>query len=488
MFTLPTFLAECCKAAMDVVTSVPLFVGYAIQPYWTERNIFAFALFMSWLTYVWETYLSYRQYKMCKATPRVPPELTAITDQETFSKARLYQLDKMKFGFYSSIWNELETTVVLLFGGFAFFWHFCEGLAAKAGAPDHELVVTSLFIFGGSLLSTLLDLPWTIYYTFVLEERHGFNKQTPAFFAKDRVKKFFLMQVVILPIACGIVQIIKMGGDYFFIYLWFFTLIVSILMSFIYSDIIAPLLDKFTPLPEGELKTRIEELAASISFPLKKLLVVEGSKRSSHSNAYFFGLFKEKKIVLFDTLFEKDEATENENGDITSEEEASKSKAEPEKKQHKKTGCNNDEILGVLAHELGHWKLSHVIKNFIIGQVHLFFCFMIFSLLYKDDRAYRAFGFYDSKPIFIGLMLIFMYIFSPYNTLVDFLMTVLSRRFEFQADAFARRMHHASFLRSALIKLNRDNLSFPVYDWLYSSWHHSHPPVLERIRALGKID
>ncbi|KAH8021475.1 hypothetical protein HPB51_015871 [Rhipicephalus microplus] len=404
---------------------------------------------MSWLTYVWETYLSYRQYKMCKATPRVPPELTAITDQETFSKARLYQLDKMKFGFYSSLWNELETTVVLLFGGIAFFWHLCEGLAARAGAPNHELAVTSLFIFGGSLLSTLLDLPWSIYYTFVLEERHGFNKQTPGFFAKDRVKKFFLMQLVILPISCGVVQIIKMGGEYFFIYLWFFTLIVSVSVHVVFAA---------------------------------------GSKRSSHSNAYFFGLFKEKKIVLFDTLFEKDATTEGENGGIVNEENVSKSKAEPEKKQQKKTGCNNDEILGVLAHELGHWKLSHVIKNFVIGQVHLFFCFMIFSLLYTDDRAYRAFGFYDYKPVFIGLMLIFMYIFSPYNTLVDFLMTVLSRRFEFQADAFARRMHHASFLRSALIKLNRDNLSFPVYDWLYSSWHHSHPPVLERVRALGKID
>ncbi|XP_077488071.1 CAAX prenyl protease 1 homolog [Amblyomma americanum] len=488
MFTLPAFLAQCCKAAMDVVTGVPLTVGYAIQPYWTERNIFAFALFMSWLTYLWETYLSYRQYKVCKSTPRVPSELSVITDQETFSKARLYQIDKMKFGFCSGIWSELETTVVLLFGGFAFFWHLCEKLAAKAGAEHNELVVTSLFIFGGSLLSTLLDLPWSIYYTFVIEERHGFNKQTPGFFAKDRVKKFFLMQAVVLPISCGIVQIIKMGGDYFFIYLWFFTLIVSVLISFIYSDYIAPLLDKFTPLPEGNLKTKIEELAASIHFPLKKLLVVEGSKRSSHSNAYFFGLFKEKKIVLFDTLFEKEELTEGENGTVSGEEDAAKDKALPEKKTHKKTGCNDDEILGVLAHELGHWKLSHVIKNFVIGQVHLFFCFMIFSLLYTDEQAYRAFGFYNSKPIFIGLMLIFMYIFSPYNTLVDFLMTALSRHFEFQADAFARGMHRASYLRSALIKLNRDNLSFPVYDWLYSTWHHSHPPVLERVRALGKVD
>ncbi|XP_077540975.1 CAAX prenyl protease 1 homolog isoform X1 [Haemaphysalis longicornis] len=486
MFTLLGFLEQCLRAPLGVGHTVTQFVGYAVLPYWTERNIFAFALFMSWMTYLWETYLSYRQYKLCKSTTRVPPEVNAITDQDTFSKARLYQLDKMKFGFYSGIWSQLETTLVLLFSGFAFFWHLCENWAAKAGVANSELATTSLFIFGGSLLSTLLDLPWSIYYTFVIEQRHGFNNQTAGFFAKDRVKKFFLMQLIILPIVCGIVQIIKLGGDYFFIYLWFFTLVVSVLMSFIYSDFIAPLLDKFTPLPEGQLKTRIEELAASINFPLKKLFVVEGSKRSSHSNAYFYGLFKEKKIVLFDTLLEKDEVAEGENGTVAPEEDAAEAKQE--KKPRKKTGCNDDEILGVLAHELGHWKLSHVMKNFIIGQIHLFFCFLIFSLLYSDDRVYRAFGFYNTRPVLIGLLLIFMYIFSPYNTLLDFFMTALSRRFEFQADAFARGMHRASWLRSALIKLNRDNLSFPVHDWLYSAWHHSHPSVLERIRALGKID
>ncbi|CAL1273872.1 unnamed protein product [Larinioides sclopetarius] len=224
----------------------------------------------------------------------------------------------------------------------------------------------------------------------------------------------------------------------------------------VYADFIAPLFDKFTPLPEGTLRTRIEELAKSISFPLKKLYVVEGSKRSSHSNAYFYGFYKNKRIVLFDTLI--------------------------------KTGCNNDEILAVLAHELGHWKLNHVLKNLIIAQVNLFLCFAVFALLFKNSSLYAAFGFHDQQPVIVGLVVIFQYVFSPYNEVLSFLMTALSRRFEFQADAFAKVLNKAADLRSALIKLNRDNLGFPVYDWLYSTWHHSHPPLLERIHALGKLD
>lgn len=489
MFSVLGFLAECCGAAKALAMNFVLFASGAVRPYWTVQNIFIFSLTVAWVLYLWETYVSYRQYKVCKETARIPAEVTAITDQETFTKARLYQLDKSKYGFCAGLWNQLETTLVLLFGGFPFLWAVSEKWAAKAGLPGNELAVTAAFIILGSVISTILDLPWSVYYTFVIEQRHGFNNQTAGFFAKDRVKKFFITQFITIPIVSGIIQIIKLGGDYFFIYLWVFTLIVSVLMSFIYSDFIAPLLDKFTPLPEGELRSKIEELAASIHFPLKKLFVVEGSKRSSHSNAYFYGLFKEKKIVLFDTLLEKSVPLDGENGTVVNDrEDEIQEKEMPEKKQHKKTGCNDDEILGVLAHELGHWKLNHVIKNFIIGQMHLFFCFLIFAMLYKDPRLYQAFGFYNTQPVFVGLILIFMYIFSPYNTLLEFLMTALSRHFEFEADAFARKMHRASFLRSALVKLNRDNLSFPVHDWLYSAWNHSHPPVLERIKALGKVD
>ncbi|XP_077486403.1 CAAX prenyl protease 1 homolog [Amblyomma americanum] len=474
-------------ATMNRLTRCPLFVGFSIKPQWTEQNIFAFALIMSWVKYMWYRYLFYRQRKVCNAAHQVPPELRDITDQETFSKARLYQLDKMDFGFYRGIWDLLTTTVILWSGGICFLWKFCERVAVRFGAPNNELVNTCLFLFVGSLMSTLFGLPWSTYYTFVIEQRHGFNKQTPTFFAKDTVKRFILGQVIMLPFTCGIVQIVKMGGEYFFVYLWLFTLAVATFISFIYMEFIAPLFDKFTPLPEGELKTEIEKLAGSVGFPLKEILIVEGSKRSSHSNAYFSGVFK-KKIVLFDTLFEKDRPAENESSTVTRGNDTAQDKALVIKKPHNRVGCNDDEILGILAHELGHWKHAHVTKMFVIRQIYHFCCFMALSKLFKDDKVYKAFGFYDSKPVCIGFNLILGLILSPCNTLVSALVTALCRHFEFQADFFACRLHHSSSLRGGLIKLNRDNLGFPVNDWLYSAWRNSHPPVLERIQSLDKTD
>ncbi|MEQ2195920.1 hypothetical protein XENOCAPTIV_020388, partial [Xenoophorus captivus] len=238
---------------------------------------------------------------------------------------------------------------------------------------------------------------------------------TLGFFLKDAVKKFVVTQCILLPVTSLLLYIIKI-------------------------DYIAPLFDKFTPLPDGELKTAIEDMAKSISFPLTKLYVVEGSKRSSHSNAYFYGFFKNKRIVLFDTLLE-DYSPLNKAGEPQpGQPERDETPSEPiTKPKNKKQGCNNAEILAVLGHELGHWKLGHTVKNIVISQ------------------------------------------------LLSFCLTVLSRRFEFQADAFARGMGKASQLYSALIKLNKDNLGFPVADWLFSMWHYSHPPLLERLRALGNV-
>ncbi|XP_073173526.1 CAAX prenyl protease 1 homolog isoform X4 [Lepidochelys kempii] len=248
----------------------------------------------------------------------------------------------------------------------------------------------------------------------------------------------------------------------------------------IYADYIAPLFDKFIPLPEGELKQAIEMMAKSIDFPLTKVYVVEGSKRSSHSNAYFYGFFKNKRIVLFDTLLEdycalNKEHSEGEDG----EDDDTKSKV-----KNKKQGCKNEEVLAVLGHELGHWKLGHTIKNIVISQMNSFLCFFLFAVLIGQKELFAAFGFYETQPTLIGLMIIFQFIFSPYNEVLSFCLTVLSRRFEFQADAFAKELGKAKDLYSALIKLNKDNLGFPVSDWIFSMWHYSHPPLLERLQAL----
>lgn len=452
-----------------------------------EDKIFYAVLFFSWTVYVWEAYLAYRQRKIYRATVHVPTELGKIMDSETFEKSRLYQLDKSNFGFWSGLYSEFEGTLILLLGGIPFLWKLSGHLTAHFGfGPEYEISQSLVFLMLATLFSAFTGLPWSLYSTFVIEEKHGFNQQTLGFFLKDALKKFAVTQCILLPVTSLLLYIIKIGGDYFFIYAWLFTFIVSLILVTIYADYIAPLFDKFTPLPDGELRSEIESMAKSISFPLTKLYVVEGSKRSSHSNAYFYGFFKNKRIVLFDTLLEdysplnqsgeKEPGTGEENEAVVNE-----SKAKP---KNKKQGCSNPEVLAVLGHELGHWKLGHTVKNIVISQMNSFLCFFLFAVLIGRKELFMAFGFHDTQPTLIGLMIIFQFIFSPYNELLSFCMTVLSRRFEFQADAFARGMGRSSELYSALIKLNKDNLGFPVADWLFSMWHYSHPPLLERLRAL----
>ncbi|KAL8582512.1 hypothetical protein ACOMHN_065491 [Nucella lapillus] len=507
------------------------------------EQIFQAVLIFSWVVYAWETYLSCRQRKMYQKYTEVPDALEGVLDKETFEKARLYQLDKSNFGFWYGLFSQVESTLILVFGGLPFLWGVSGRVLGRFGlGPEFEITQSLVFSVLSFIFSAVTSQPFSIYSTFVIEEIHGFNKQTAGFYVKDQLKKSGVMMAILLPITATLIFIIKAGGDFFFIYCWFFTFVVSLLIITVYADYIAPLFDKFAPLPEGELRTQIEKLAASIKFPLTKLFVVEGSKRSSHSNAYFYGFFKNKRIVLFDTLLE-DYTPENKGdkeGDKEKQEEGEKEKQEEgekkdteegeetvqkdeeekqdegvrkrkttkedkdeegkaddkagdkdteekEEKKHKKTGCNNDEVLAVLGHELGHWYLSHTLKNLVISQVNTFLCFLVFALLLSKTVLYEAFGF-STQPTLIGLFIIFQFVFAPYNELLSFMMTVLSRRFEFQADAFAKGLHFTDKLKSALIKLNRDNLGFPLTDWLFSAWHYSHPPLLERLKALDKAE
>jgi len=447
-------------------------------------SIFYGVLGFMWLEFLWECYIGYRQKKIYVNNTEVPPELSSFLDKETFTKARLYALDKAVFGGFQGWFSQLLSTAIIWYLGYRKFWEAASSTLASFGyeAEYNEILISLLFTFYMSIFSTITGLPFTLYSTFVLEERHGFNKQTIGFFVKDQVKKFVIGQVIQAPILAGIIKIVYWGGDYFFVYLWLFAVAMTLFLMTIYPDLIAPLFDKYTPMPEGELRTQIEDLAASVEFPLYKLYVVEGSKRSSHSNAYFYGFFKFKRIVLFDTLLEEEERKK-----LKTESDEEEKKDDNEEKKTSK-GCNNPEIVAVLGHELGHWKMNHVLKNIIIGQIQIFLMFALFAYLSKSKPLYLAFGFEDSQPVLIGLMIVLQYITAPYSAVIGFLMSVLSRHFEFQADEFAAKMGKAKDLKSALVKLNNDNLGFPIYDWLYSAWNHSHPPLLERIDALKKFE
>ena len=221
-----------------------------------------------------------------------------------------------------------------------------------------------------------------------------------------------------------------------------------------------PLFNKFTPLEEGVLRTRIEALASSLAFPLTKLFVCDGSKRSSHSNAYFFGFFNSKRIVLFDTLLEQ---------------------------------ATNDEIVAILGHELGHWKLWHTAQGFIIQQLYTFSLFYVFGRCMHDPELFASFGFATSGnkeqlPVVIGFLLFSSTVWAPVDHFLSFLVTLNTRKNEFQADAFAVDLGHAPGLQSGLTKLAIENLSNMNPDPLYSAYHYSHPPLLERLHAITERD
>ena len=342
-------------------------------------------------------------------------------DQETLTKARLYNIDKSIYRFIYSFYSQILVFLILIYGGIPYGWQLMRTLLEHYGYNgNYELTQTLLLLNLSSLFFTILDLPWSIYHAFVIEERHGFNKYTIGFYLKDKIKKFVVMQAISLPITALAFHIIRIGGDYFFIYLWAFCSAVILFLTIVWPDYISPLFDKYVPLPESEIKNKIEKLASSIGYPLKRIYIVNGSKRSSHSNAYLYGMFNNKTIVLFDTLIDKSVL---DLSDIFDKKEKSK-EVETEKEDGEKKkleeGCNEQEILAVLGHELGHWKLSHIIKLMIISQLNLLFTLGVFGLLYQNDRIFAAFGFIAEKPILIGLTIIFEYIFQPYNEVFFF--------------------------------------------------------------------
>lgn len=390
---------------------------------------------------------------------KMPKLVKEIVSQDEFEKARVYALDKANFGVIASLYNLVETTAMLYFNVPAYFWRIVEEFLINYGysyaqSPVKFEIYSSLgFLTLLTLLSTVTSLPFSLYSTFVIEERHGFNKQTFGLFVTDTIKGLFVGALFGFPIISGIIYIILKTGANFYFYLWLFILVVQLLMVAIYPTLIQPLFNKFTPLEDGTLRSKINALASKIKYPLTKIFVIDGSKRSSHSNAYLYGFFKNKRIVIYDTLLKQ---------------------------------CTEDEICAVIGHELGHWKCSHVLKMLVIGQIHIFALFYTFSLVVHYQPLYTAFGFTNISvaiPVIVGFIF-FQYIISPIDSILQFLQNWVSRTFEYQADAFAIKLGYAKLLRGALIKLQIENKSNMNPDPWYSARHYSHPPMVERIAAI----
>lgn len=361
------------------------------------------------------------QYRVYVRTEKVTPEIEKLVDQETLTKARLYNIDKSRFSFLHSIYSQILLSLLLVYQAYPYAWNLTGQILQHYGYHgNYELAQTLLLMSLSTLFFALLEQPWTLYSNFVIEERHGFNKYTLSFYCKDLVKKFVVEQAIMLPVTAIAYHIIRIGGDFFFIYLWGFCTLLFLFLLTIYPDFIAPFFDTFIPLPESDLKTNIEKLAASINYPLARLFVVHGSKRSSHSNAYLFGMFNKKTVVLYDTLIDKSVIDLSGLFEKKDEQQTKEDKVEEKEVE----GGTADEILAVLGHEFGHWQLSHMPKRLLLNQAILFITIAIFSLLYQNEKVYAAFGFFDEKPILIGLSLIFEYIFEPITEVSRFRLPV----------------------------------------------------------------
>ena len=411
--------------------------------------------------FLFESYLDARQLALFRSGKgKTPP---AGVEKDVFLRSLVYGEDKMVFGFYEGTFSLLVMSIgSLLLGYLPWMWTECENLSRRILGEDEdptsvksECVTTILLILGMSLVDTVVNFPWSYWKTFKIEAKHGFNKSTLGLFIKDKFLGLLLTMLIGSPVISVIIWVCRSFTNYAF-YIWIFLLVFSTFMMVAYPVLIAPLFNKYEELPDGELKTEIYKLAGSIQFPLTGLYTMDGSKRSSHSNAFFYGLWKFKRIVLFDTLIEQ---------------------------------CTLDELLSILGHELGHWKLSHTMQGFVISQVYTLILFLSYSYVSTNAELFRDFGFAVNAsgvpPVFVGLIVFMQSYWAPVEKVLGFLLNINSRINEFAADKFSKDLGMEKGLASGLMTINAENLGNMVPDSWYSAYHFSHPPVVERVKALG---
>ncbi len=380
--------------------------------------------------------------------PVMPKEFEDVYDTEAYSKSQEYSKVKTKFGW-------IEDTVSLI--GFIAFWFLggFEWINNWAMSWNFSFIPTALIFLGSlSILSGVMSTPFGLYNTFVIEERFGFNNTTWKTYIMDALKGLGLTVVFGIPLISAVLWVLEVLGPLAWFYAWLGMQVFTVIIQFIAPKWIMPIFNKFIPLEDGSLRSAILEFAANVKFDLQNIFVIDGSKRSAKSNAFFTGFGKNKRIALFDTLIEKH--------------------TEPE-------------LVAVLAHEIGHYKHKHIIKSNILNVVTSFITFWLLGVFMREQALYEAF-FMSTTPIYAGIIF-FSMVLSPLQMILSYFLNKLSRKHEFEADAFsANHTNDPEAMISALKKLSRDNLSNLTPHPFYVKLHYSHPPVLERIQAIQSLE
>ncbi len=374
----------------------------------------------------------------------LPQEFKGIYDTQKYLKSQEYLKTNTRFGYITSIF---DLTIVLTFwfaGGFAFL----DTLVRSLGLGH---IITGL-LYIGILMGTrmVLSLPFTIYNTFGIEERFGFNKITPFLFVQDLFKSICLSVIIGAAVLAPILWFLNSAGSMGWIFCWIAGTLFLFTIQYIVPTWIMPLFNRFTPLEDGPLKDAIFSYARSIQFPLAQIFIMDGSKRSSKSNAFFTGFGRNRRIVLFDTLVKEQSV---------------------------------DELVAVLAHEMGHFKKKHIIKRIGLSILQMGLIFYLMSLFLSNQALFNAF--YVTTPSVYAGLIFFGLLYTPIDLVLSVFMQISSRKDEYEADRFAAvSLKDSAALISALKKLSVHNLSNLLPHPFYVFLNYSHPPVMERIRAL----
>lgn len=407
----------------------------------TSTSIFYLILLIIILNFILESVLDYINEK--HFNDPIPKELQDVYKEEEYKKSQAYKKENAKFGWYSSLFSLLLILIFLYFKGFAVVDKFVRQFS------DNEIIISLLF-FGILLLgSDLLTTPFSYFHTFVIEEKYGFNKMNKKTFWLDKLKSWLLMVLIGGSIFAIIVWFYQKTGKNFWIYTTIVIAIFSVFMTLFYSSLIVPLFNKQTPLKEGELKNAIADFAKKTNFKLDNIYVIDGSKRSTKANAYFSGFGAKKRIVLYDTLI-KDLST--------------------------------DEIVAVLAHEIGHYKKKHVFINMLISIIITGFTLFLLSLFLDNKTLSEALSI--QKPSFHIGLIAFALLYTPISVITSLITNIISRKMEYQADNFAKKHFNARYLVSGLKKLSKNSLSNLTPHSLYIFFHYSHPSLLQRVKNL----
>lgn len=397
------------------------------------------------LDFLFEKYLDY--LNTTRWSDKLPAELAGIYDEEKYSKQQAYERENHRFGMISGTFSFAVTLAMFLFAGFAFVDSLAWGFTTNA-------ILAALIFFGLLMFaSDILQTPFEVYETFVIEEKYGFNKTTPKTFVFDKIKGWLLGAVIGGGLLALIIFIYQLTQSLFWIYAWLVVSAFSVFMLLFYSNLIVPLFNKQTPLPDGELRNAIQQFSDKVGFTLDNIFVINGSKRSTKANAYFTGFGAKKRIVLYDTLI---------------------------------NDMETNELVAVLAHEIGHYKKKHVLQSLIISLLHTGAILFIFSLLIGNPLLSKALG-VEVPNFHIGLVA-FGILYSPVSFVLDIFMNILSRKNEYEADAFAAQNYQPEALASALKKLSVKNLSNLTPHPLYVFFHYSHPTLLQRLNHLKKFE